>query len=149
MSRPRKETKFDINGFFDRVEADYKDCPHDGYERDMFLNYLCNFGFSDSALLQWAERFKRSLKATKRQMQLVLYVKEQNSIVLTYKNRGYRTPREGWRWTAWDAEVARCHLKDGVPIERTAEILQRPVDELKRRFYRLEEKRPTIKTLGL
>lgn len=128
MSRPEKDQR---EGFIPKEEAPRKDEPYSPEERDDLYNTIFEQGFATSILYTWSKGGPgRSLKATERQWELILYYKEANNIIETYLPSTIRHDRRGLRFGAAEKEILRKHTEDGVPVEHTARICMRNVESV-------------------
>jgi hypothetical protein len=113
-----------------RIEAPRRDATYSPQERDELYNLVLERGRSKATLQGWArKKAGRSYKAAKRQLELIQLCKEKNSIVMTYAPVD-RQWRGGRRFSPVDIWILAKHIKDLVPLARTAVILQRTEEEI-------------------
>lgn len=91
-----------------------------------------------------AVEFKRNPKAIRRKLQHLHY--NEKNLTLTYRPFK-RISREGKKLSQNEIQLIHCHQERGLPIEKTAEILQRPLGELLE--YLRKEKPASQQRVGL
>lgn len=110
------------------TEAERKDERYGGKEMDSLLNHIMLNGDSDESIFHWAQKWKRSFKASKRQWELYLYIDKDT------KALDYHPTKRHWRgelpFTTVDIAVIRYHRKAQVEPALTAALLQRGVEQI-------------------